>query len=61
MWSYIKNWLTNKTQLISELRIKSEQGDMSALCDLAFRYQTGDGLEKNLEKAASLFRMAAEK
>ena len=47
-------------QLHADIHKLAEQGDKEALFSLALRYDTGDGVERNPQLAASLFKEAAE-
>ena len=47
-------------QKLSELFAKAEQGDAKAQCQLASRYQYGNGVEQSDEEAAKWYRKAAE-
>ncbi len=45
---------------LKQLMAKAEQGDLGAQNDLGFRYERGQGVEKNLEKAVMWYRKAAD-
>lgn len=45
---------------VEELRPLAEAGDAEAQCELGWRLASGEGVEKNPEEAAALFRKAAE-
>ena len=45
---------------VEELRPLAEAGDAEAQCELGWRLATGEGAERDLEAAVTLFRKAAE-
>lgn len=51
----------NREEEIQQLRRKAMQGDAEAMCSLALLLQSGDGVEKDLDKAFELYLKAAEK
>ena len=53
--------LLHGEESIEELRTKAKRGEAMAQCDLAKLYETGEGVEKNLNEAAYWYEMAARK
>lgn len=45
---------------LQQLTAAAKNGDAEALCALGLRYETGDGVEMDRSRAASLYREAAE-
>lgn len=60
-----REWLQTRMSLVKEsleaVQGLADKGDVEALCELGYRYYTGNGVEKNKESSCKYFVSAAEK